>query len=192
MHQDVMSAKQCRHVGHGALPSRKSTEIGQKRTVILNARHLEVEKLMNQILLSRMGNLLDSNGTNYTTFLESYSVTPAEGDKVQDIVTAMVGQRVAITDLRHCSLAEVTETLRDCLGYIGEDEGPDPDTLASPEFSSLLQGIIEDVAQAIKHSNVVQSFRFLDGHPAYPVFWEFAFLFLGKDSHQLLVGSSSD
>ncbi len=140
-----------------------------------------------------MANLLDSDGTNYTTFLKSYSRASAEVGEVEDLVEALVGQRVAINDVRDCSLAEVTEELRDCLGYVGDDgAGPGPDTLASPEFSSLLQGIIDDVAQVIEHSNVVKSFRFLNGHPAYPVFWEFAFLFLRKDNHLLLVGSSSD
>jgi len=140
-----------------------------------------------------MALLLDSDGTNYTTFLKSYSRTPGDVGEIQDIVEELIGQRVALDEIRDCDIAEITAELRDCLGYAGEQgAGPGPHTLQLPEFSNLLQKIIDDVAHAIEHSYVVKSFQFVDGHPAYPVFWSFAFLILGKDCHQLLVGSSSD
>ncbi len=32
----------------------------------------------------------------------------------------------------------------------------------------------------------------LEGHPGYPVFWDFAFLFVSNSNATILIGSSSD
>ncbi len=148
---------------------------------------------MEQALLSRMSNLLDSDGINYSVFLRAFSCVARGAGEVENVVKELVGNDVVVADVRDCSFAEVTQELNDCLGYVGDEgAGPGPDTLRLPEFSNLLKDLYDDLAQAGKRSNAVKSFRFLKGHPAYPVFWEFAFLFLGDEVHELIVGSSSD
>lgn len=148
---------------------------------------------MEQALLSRMAKLLESDSTNYSVFLRAFSCVAPGASEIEDVVKELVGNDVVLNEVHECNFAEVAEELSDCLGYVGDEgAGPDPDTLRLPEFSNLLKEISDDVAQAGKRSNRVKSFRFLKGHPAYPVFWDFAFLFLGDEMHELIVGSSSD
>lgn len=143
--------------------------------------------------LSRMANLLNSDGINYTVFLKSYSCIAQGGDQIEDIVKKLVGKDTTVRAAQNCDLRQMTEVLNDCLGYVGDTgAGPGPDVLRLPEFSNLLGEIVSDFANLSKRSNEVKSFSFVEGHPAYPVFWEFAFLFLMNDSHRLIVGSSSD
>ena len=151
------------------------------------------KKLAGQALLSRMADLLDSDGINYTVFLKSYSCAAEGVSQIENIVKKLVGHDVVLGNVRDISLAQLMQDLCDCLGYVGDDgAGPGPSTLNLPEFSNLLREVSSDITQVYERSGEVKSFRFLEGHPAYPVFWEFAFLFLGNDGYQLIVGSSSD
>ena len=145
------------------------------------------------MLLTQMADLFDSDGTNYTVFLRSYSCALNGLTEVEDIVQGLVGHAVIVGEVRDCNPAEVAEELLECLAYVGHPYGgPGPLTLELPEFSKLCRDILLEVTNAIDYSNAVKSIEFLGGHPAYPVFWQFAFLFLGSDNHRLLVGSSSD
>jgi hypothetical protein len=55
-----------------------------------------------------------------------------------------------------------------------------------------MRSILESIAQLSKSSTKIKALALVEGHPAYPVFWDFAFLFLGENDCLLLVGSSSD
>lgn len=140
-----------------------------------------------------MADLLNSDSTNYSVFLRAYSSAAAGTSEVSDIVNRLIGADVIVGDIHDSDVTETTEALRQCLGYVGdESDGPGTRTLGSAEFSNLLKNILDGVVQLSETSYGLKSFRFEKGHPAYPVFWDFAFLFLGNDEHVLLVGSSSD
>ena len=54
-----------------------------------------------------------------------------------------------------------------------------------------------DGAAAVRHANaagaaLLAQFWLRDGHPAYPVFWDFAFVIAGSAGGQVFIGSSSD
>ncbi len=54
--------------------------------------------------------------------------------------------------------------------------------------------LIDKVFSSIdmEHADMVVEFAFKQGHPNYPVFWDFAFDLHVKDKRWILVGSSSD
>jgi hypothetical protein len=152
-----------------------------------------IDIYMEQALLSRMSDLLESDGTNYSVFLKAFSCEAQGPCATENVVKELVGKDAVIAHTRACTFEEVAEELRRCLGYVGDESaGPGPDTLRLQEFSLMLKALLNDVAQVGKRSNAIKSFRFSKGNPAYPVFWEFAFLFLGEEMHELIVGSSSD
>lgn len=148
---------------------------------------------MEQGLLTEIADLLNSDGTNYSVFLKAYSGATRGVSEVGDIVIRLIGHDVLVTEIRDSDVTEVADEVREGLSYAGDESaGPGPSTLGSAAFSNLLKRILEAIAQLSERSYGLKSLRFMEGHPAYPVFWDFAFLFLGNDKHVLLVGSSSD
>lgn len=144
-------------------------------------------------MLTEMADLLNSDGINYSVSLGVYSgLTGSTGD-ISIIVNRLIGHEVVINSIRDVGVTAVVETLRQSLGYVGDDgAGPGPRVLRSTDFSRLLGGILDSIVQLSQTVYGIKSFEFADGHPYYPVFWDFAYLFLGSDEHVLLVGSSSD
>jgi len=149
--------------------------------------------MIKQALLTEMADLLDSDGTNYSVFLRAYSGVPASLSKTGSVVSWLIGHDVVLNGIRDTNVTEVIETLRQSLGYVGDHgTGPGASCLKSTEFARLLQDIEKEVVQLSQTAHEIKSFEFVHGHPAYPVFWDFAYLFIGADEHVLLVGSSSD
>jgi hypothetical protein len=149
--------------------------------------------VIKQALLTEMADLLDSDGVNYSVFLRAYSGVPENPSNIGSIVNGLIGHDVVLNGVRDVNVAEVVETLRQCLGYAGDHgSGPGASCLGSTEFARLLRGIQKEVVQLSQTAYEIKSFEFAHGNPAYPVFWDLAYLFLGADEHVLLVGSSSD
>ena len=148
---------------------------------------------MKQELLTEMADLLNSDGVNYSVFLRVYSGVMESANGIDSIVSGLIGGDVVLGGVRDANVSEVVETLRQSFGYVGEESaGPGTSVLGSTEFSRLLGSIRDSVARLSQTAYGIKSFEFAEGHPAYPVFWEFAYLFLGNGRHVLLVGSSSD
>ena len=64
--------------------------------------------------------------------------------------------------------------------------------MQSEEFARLLELTMAEVSSAVESATKIETFRFSEGHPAYPVFWDFALLFASPTETVILVGSSSD
>lgn len=148
---------------------------------------------MEQKLLTDMADLLNSDGINYSVFLRAYSDVTKNATGIDSVVTGLLGHEVVLNGERDVNVTEVVETLGQSLSYVGDaGAGPGPSVLRSTDFTRLLQCIRDSVVQLSQTVYGIKSFEFAEGHPAYPVFWDFAYLFLGNDEHVLLVGSSSD
>jgi hypothetical protein len=149
--------------------------------------------VINQALLTEMADLLDSDGINYSVFLRAYSGPTENSGDISSIVNGLIGHEVVLNGFRDVNVTEVVETLRQCLGYAGDPgSGPGASCLGSAEFARLLGSILKEVVQLSQTAYEIKSFELAHGHPAYPVFWNFAYLFPTADQHVLLVGSSSD
>jgi hypothetical protein len=148
---------------------------------------------MDQTALTQMADLLNSDGINYGVFLQAYVGDAAGAHDVTEVVKRLVGDDVIVDEIREVDIAEVVQDVSDSLCYAGDSgAGPAASILASSKFALLLRGILDATARQGAASNHIKSFRFVAGHPGYPVFWDFAFLFLGNEEHVLLVGASSD
>lgn len=148
---------------------------------------------MKQKRLTEMADLLNSNGVNYSVFVRAYLGVPESASDIGSIVNELIGHETVLDGLRDADVSEVVETLRQSFGYVGDaSAGPSANVFESTEFSRLLGSISDSVVQLSQSAYGIKSFGFAEGHPAYPVFWDFAYLFLGNDKHVLLVASSSD
>ncbi len=140
-----------------------------------------------------MAELLESDGIDYTVFLKWYCCAADNAATVDDVMRQLLGPGTVAEQIQDCSLAQVQDEMADCLGFAGDEgDGPGPVTLGTHEYARLLDEIRVDVAEVGGWSQEIKSLRISEGHPAYPVFWDFAYLFLGKEEHRLIVGSVSD
>jgi hypothetical protein len=143
--------------------------------------------------LTDMADLLNSDGINYSVSLRVYSGLPESTDDINSIVNRLIGHEAVLDGVRDVGVTEVLETLLQSLGYVGDEgAGPGPNVIRSADFSRLLGNIRDNVLELSQTVYGIKSFEFAEGHPDYPVFWDFAYLFLGNNQHVLLVGSSSD
>ena len=148
---------------------------------------------MHPELYSRMVDLLDSDGTNYTVFLRLYQGQLPSGLTFAQAVKAILGPGCVISDDHDVDASQVEAILRDnlaCTGSVGA--GPGTATLASPTLQELLDAIVLDCRDACARSDVARAFLIVEGHPAYPVFWDFNLFFGSIDGYMLLVGAASD
>jgi hypothetical protein len=148
---------------------------------------------MNRDVLSAMADLLNDGGWNYSVFLKSYSVPLVEDVSTGGLVRAALGSKAVVERVQSTSVDDVLNEVKVSLSHAGDDgAGPDPVVLASQRFAELLSNIASDIEAISRDAHRVEHFWLKQGHPAYPVFWDFAFLFVGASRADVLVGSSSD
>ena len=88
---------------------------------------------------------------------------------------------------------QVIDELSAALNYRGyHGSYPSPDYLESNESKEDCKGIISSIQKILDRSVRVVAFRLKEGHPFYPVFWDFAFLIETDQESILLIASSSD
>lgn len=149
-----------------------------------------------QGLLDQIARLLNRDATNYTVFLRLYQV-PKAGDDDSDLLGACVRTAVnagaEIDGVEAISATDLLIEMEGMLRYAGDPgAGPSDSVLKSTELSGLLTELKNGISALAAQANVIKHFGFKAGHPAYPVFWDFAYAFLTDEVTAILVGSSSD
>lgn len=143
--------------------------------------------------LTSLASLLNKGGCNYTVFLKSYSV-PLHGDpSSEQVVRVALGNSAVVGGIHAVTTAKMQAEVNSCISYAGDGgAGPDSDGIHSVRFKELLATLLSEVEAASRKASRVEQFWLKEGHPAYPVFWDFAFLIIGSNEATILVGSSSD
>jgi hypothetical protein len=131
-------------------------------------------------------------GYNYEVFLQSYQLPLIPGATVKDyIIQAFPNAEVG--RIWQISEQDVFMEVEQSLTYSGDDSsGPNPMALKSPRFSELLGITVLHLEKIVKNATAISGFWLKDGHPAYPVFWDFAFVVIGTQNVELFIGSRSD
>ncbi|WEQ56890.1 hypothetical protein LV564_07455 [Komagataeibacter nataicola] len=150
-------------------------------------------KTVDQALLDAIVNILEENCCNYSVFLKSVSIKPYENmDSVKTIKKAF-GENVVVDNIRQIRKEDVWQILDSSLYYAGDaGAGPSAESLSSREFHAVVHNLRGQVENILGSATRVEAFRFREGHPAYPVFWNFALVFTGETFVTILIGSSSD
>jgi hypothetical protein len=137
---------------------------------------------------------LNRAGWNYTVSMQSYHTLRGEDASSSDLVRAALNNRRAtIDEVQPATEAEVISEVCRSLTYAGDrSAGPDPSALQGREFIDALAGLTSEIIATAQDSNTIERFKIPEGHPFYPVFWDFAFLFTNATQATALIGSSSD
>jgi hypothetical protein len=141
--------------------------------------------------LKDLGELL--YGTNYQVFLQLYRVPFSPGSSAVEYITQALGPAAVVGGTSPVFGAEVLADVENALRYAGNyASGPDPSVFLSKMFDELMGRVLSHIRQAASEATLVEQFWLKDGHPAYPVFWDFGYVFAGPLGAEVLIGSSSD
>jgi hypothetical protein len=143
--------------------------------------------------LSAIVSILNHGSWNYSVFLESYSVPSLPGTPSEQLICTALGGSAVLASIETVTPKQVAEKVQMSLIYAGDSgAGPDPESLRSERFGQLLSSLLAELEATWRHASRIEQFRLKEGHPAYPVFWDFAFLFTNPSEVIVLIGSSSD
>jgi hypothetical protein len=131
-------------------------------------------------------------GYNYQVFLRVYRVPFVAGQTAEWYISQALGPaiiRAVVPATGPEIVAEVEQSLR----YAGDSgSGPKPSALRSRRFKALVPAVLAELGREIAEAVLLAQFSLRDGHPAYPVFWDFAFVIAGPAGGMVFIGSSSD
>lgn len=148
---------------------------------------------MTQALLDVIVGLLNQGGSNYTVFLRLYELKETAECDPQSKVAVALGEDALIGGIEEVTGTEVISEIENCLQYSGDsDAGPQASVFKSSFFEKMLAELNGELVALVESSSKIEKFWLKSGHPAYPVFWDFATLFTRKGGSVILIGSSSD
>lgn len=148
---------------------------------------------MDNQFLGKIVELLNAGGWNYSVFLRLYE-TPVTGNANKEAtIQALLGSEATLYEIEEVEASSVWPVIEACLLYEGDEgAGPAASALNSAKMSELMKTLEYEVRILSDKAITIDSFWLKEGHPAYPVFWDFAFLFSGAAGTSILIGSSSD
>ena len=143
--------------------------------------------------LAELARLLNEGSLNYAVFLLARAV-PLRGDGPSEaLVRAALGHAAVVGGIQDVSREEMLEEVGAAISHVGDrGSGPAAGVVASARFHALLAAALADLDARARVATKVESFWLKKGHPAYPVFWDFAFLVTGSAEALVFIGSSSD
>lgn len=132
-------------------------------------------------------------GYNYQVFLRVYRVPFAPDQTAAWYVTQALGTSAVVTGSVPVTGAEIAAEVEQSLRYVGDaGSGPKPSALRSRRFKALVPAVLSELERAVAGASLLAAFGLREGHPAYPVFWDFAFVIAGQTGGLVFIGSSSD
>lgn len=129
-------------------------------------------------------------GINYEVWFNLYG--PADPELgLTDILKRLISKDCEVSGVVPSTPNEAMSEIMDMVLYKG-DTGSGPLELESKksEISELMSKVFSSIG--IEDAEMVVEFGFKNGHPAYPVFWDFAYDIHSKGQRWIFVGSSSD
>ncbi|WP_339074658.1 hypothetical protein [Teredinibacter turnerae] len=141
--------------------------------------------------LSKVTDKLNSYSLNYVADVMIYPVSESAAGSVGEIVKSVFGSAV-LGGASESNTHELHEELLSGLSYAGDSGAyANKKYVGSSEHVRDLQNITNKLKPVLTNCSSVTSFWLKEGHPFYPVFWDFAFLVEGGNKF-IIIGSSSD
>src|SRR5262245_3876336 len=132
-------------------------------------------------------------GYNYQVFLRAYRVPFAASEPAAWYVAQALGPAAVISGSVPVTGQEIVAEVERSLRFVGDEgSGPKPALLRSRRFKGLVPAVLSELARVIAEASLLAEFALREGHPAYPVFWDFAYVIAGPAGGLVFIGSSSD
>ena len=132
-------------------------------------------------------------GDNYQVFLRAYRTPFVPNAPAEWYIAQALGPTAVVGGIAPATGPEIAAEVERGLRYTCDaGSGPKASALQSRRFGSLVPAVLAELRPVAAEATLLAQFWLRDGHPAYPVFWDFAFVIAGPPGGVVLVGSSSD
>lgn len=130
---------------------------------------------------------------NYVVSVKIFSGKSLVNSDEIDLIETILNTNTEVSDIEESNLFELLETVKECFEFSG-DEGsyPNQKYLASNDFRNELNELLQQLKVLFSENSGTLKFWLKEGHPFYPVYWDYAFLVKKSDDNYILIGSSSD
>jgi hypothetical protein len=146
-----------------------------------------------QTILNDLAAILNEGGTNYTVFLRSFEVDPTAPEASEILIREALGAETIVGEIKQVQCASVWPTIEAALTFTGDhNAGPSSAVFSSEVFQTALARTRNQIEGLVAEATGIEVFWLRDGHPDYPVYWDFAFLVRKNAGAMILIGSSSD
>lgn len=143
--------------------------------------------------LDQISSLLRKDAVNYSVFLRMCEVSSAGVGRSDAYVRACFGDEIVLGGVEEVDGEKAVDEIIEALCFAGDEEaGPSPALLKSQEFTEAVGRLKHELSETVRSSKKVEKFWVSENHPAYPVFWDFGFLFFLGEKVIVFIGSSSD
>ncbi len=148
---------------------------------------------MDQRILDEIADILNADSWNYTVFLQSYEVPLTCSTEASAIIKMALQTEATLGGIEKIQSASIWPEVESSLLYTGDKgSGPSEMSVKSEKLIALVGALQKQVTELADSATKCESFWLETGHPAYPVFWDFAFLFTKNETASIFIGSSSD
>jgi hypothetical protein len=132
-------------------------------------------------------------GSNYEVHLGVYHLPFSSDVGAEHYIAQALGPAAVIGGLSPATEQEALTEVEVALRHDGDAHyGPPLSAPQSQEFDDLLRLVRSHLDQALGAASLIESFWLKEGHPAYPVYSDFAFVIAGPPAAEVFIGSSSD
>lgn len=137
--------------------------------------------------------ILEKESQNYAVDFRLYPCTGLAGESLTEILAAAFPHPVVIGGSKSATALELLEDFKAGLEYAG-DEGAYPNLafLSTAEFQASVDELLKWFEEFSTGANQIVGFWLKEGHPFYPVFWDFAYVIEKDQDAFVFIGSSSD
>ena len=132
-------------------------------------------------------------GYNYTVFLFHYFSPGQQPDLLTHLAGVFPTDGIEIGGSSEISVDEAVAEIEAALDHRGDSAyGPIPKKIESERYQNVADRALKACRNLFDSANRVEVFWLKEGHPAYPVFWDFAFAGFTEEGVHVIMGSSSD
>jgi hypothetical protein len=136
---------------------------------------------------------LNRGSLNYQVDIKLFDCPGMAGSGVLEIVQSGLGTAAELGGTFSTSPQDALQEFVKALDYSGDaGSHPNPEAFSSTEDRSRRAELVRDVGDLLTSSDQIIGFWLKEGHPFYPVFWDFAYVVEQRPRAWLFVGSSSD
>lgn len=132
-------------------------------------------------------------GRNYAVSLRLFPLSHIPNGDVAQYVAIALGSGAIVGGVQTVAANEMLENIEVSIRHQGDESyGPKQAVLTSEAFEEHLGSLISHLVEATAKATDLQAFWLKEGHPDYPVFWDFAYLIDSPSGSEIFIGSSSD
>lgn len=136
----------------------------------------------------------DFNGAlNYAVSVEIFSGNTFNNLDEIDLIEKILNTNAKVVEIEESNLSELLGNIKKGFEFTG-DEGsyPNRNYLLSDNFKTDLNELMKQIEDLFSDNSEIWEFWLDEGHPFYPVYWDYAFLIKKLENNFILIGSSSD